>query len=99
MGALTLAIPALGLAQDAGTTQTPAPGLRYESAFAGYTPYEETAPADWRAVNDAVGQAARKGGSHAAAAGVSAPAAPGGKPATPSTPSDSDAHNAHGGMK
>lgn len=100
MGALTLAIPALGLAQDAGTARTPAPELRYESAFAGYIPYEELVPADWRAVNDAVGQAARKTGGHAAE--VSTPAARV-KPAMSSAPSGSDDHDAHhgaqGGMK
>lgn len=104
MSALTLAVPALGLAQDVSTTvQAPAPALRYESAFAGYKAYEELAPADWRAGNDAVGQASQKEDGHAAAAaGVSTPAATSGKPAIPSTPSDRNAHGAHGahgGMK
>ena len=78
MGALTPAVPAPGLAQGVSTTaRTPAPDQRYESAFAGYKAceaYEEPAPADWRAANDAVGRASQKGDGHAAA-GVSMPPA------------------------
>lgn len=101
IGALTLAAPALGLAQDAGNNaQSPAPALRYESAFAGYKAYEELAPADWRALNDAVGRATQK--EDDPADGVSTPAATSGKPPLPSSPSGKDAHGAHGahgGMK
>ena len=109
MSALALAVPVPGLAQDAGTAQNRAPDLRYVSAFADYSPYKELAPADWRAVNDAVGHAAQKAGSHAAipgaptAAATTAPAAaPGGKPAMHSNPLGMDVpgnHGAHGGMK
>lgn len=65
MGALTPAVPALGLAQDVSTTAPiPAPGLRYGSAFAGCKVCEKLAPAGWRAANDGVGQATRSWDGH-----------------------------------
>lgn len=98
-GALTLAVPAFAPAQDADAARMPVPELRYESAFAGYTPYEALAPADWRAVNDALGQAAQKPAGPAKAADGALPAPAIAKPPAPSSPDGHRAHGAHGGMR
>ncbi|MEJ8826966.1 hypothetical protein WKW80_34050 [Variovorax humicola] len=45
-------VPASGRADP----KTPAPELRYESAFADYRPYQDARPGDWRAINAAVGK-------------------------------------------
>ena len=34
-----------------------APAVRYDSAFAGYRPFHEEKPGDWRALNEDVGRA------------------------------------------
>ncbi len=97
MGVLTLAFPVLSAAQNSSPHPTPEPGLHYESAFAGYTPYEDVAPASWRALNDQVGQAGLKTGKQAGS-----PTATGDKPAVPSAASGAashPAHGMHGGMK
>lgn len=48
--------------------------LEFQSAFAGYRPYQDTTPANWRRINDAARDAAVKGG------------ATGGHMAPPNTP-------------
>jgi hypothetical protein len=56
--ALVLCLPPWIAAQaaDGGQAEptTPSPGLRYESAFADYRPYQDIKPGDWRAINAAV---------------------------------------------
>lgn len=68
----------------------PAPALGYPSAFSNYKPWQDIKPADWRAVNDTVRDAAAKGsgqGGHGTApAPAPAPEAPAG-------------HQGHGGHK
>ena len=88
--ALALGVPLLAAAQPGHKDPTrpdTASALRYESAFANYKPWQDTKRADWRAVNDAVRDAAGTGG-HAeqpksappamASAPASAASAPGG---------------------
>lgn len=59
-GAVTLSLPAL--AQRSAATPNPVdgsalvPDLKYDSAFAGYSPYREEKLAPWREVNDEVGR-------------------------------------------
>jgi hypothetical protein len=92
---LRLAAGASGLTVLVSAAQTdpadathPGPALRYDSAFSGYKPWQEIAPGNWRALNDAVaGTAAGHAGHGAspAAAPASSPAAPAhdhGAPAT-----------------
>ena len=59
--AAVLCLPLLALAQagrtDPADPKTPAPALRYQSAFADYKPWQELKPGDWRAVNAGVGGA------------------------------------------
>lgn len=55
------------------------PEARYESAFAGYVPYQEQKPAPWRDVNDEV----RKAGGHISIIGGTH-AQHGARPANPS---------------
>jgi hypothetical protein len=66
--AVALCLPLLAFAQadrpDPADPKTPAPALRYQSAFADYKPWQDPKPADWRAVNDVVRDAAAKGGGH-----------------------------------
>lgn len=93
--AAALCLPLLALAQstrpDPSDPKTPAPPLRYQSAFADYKPWQDAKPGDWRALNDAL-QGTGAGGGHAghSMSGMSAPAmpmaasAPAGKPLAPS---------------
>lgn len=78
MPALALSLPLLAGAQDIAEPGNAKPGepLRYQSAFAGYKPYADVEPGNWRALNDAVGVAARKQGGHAghSATATSSPA-------------------------
>ena len=64
--ALVLCLPLLALAQpvrpDPTDAKTPAPALRYQSAFADYKPWQDTKPGDWRALNDALRDAGGGGG-------------------------------------
>ena len=80
--AVALCLPLLASAQagraDPADPRTPAPPLRYTSAFADYKPWQDIQPGDWRAVNDGVRNAASQGGSHA---GHPAPASPAAVPA------------------
>jgi hypothetical protein len=103
--AVALCLPLLALAQagrpDLADPKTPAPALRYQSAFADYKPWQDAKPGDWRAVNDTVRDAAAKGGAHAghsmpAAAPASAPA-PASKASSPAMPHAG--HHQHGGKQ
>jgi len=104
--AVALCLPLLALAQavrpDLADPKTPAPALRYPSAFADYKPWQDAKPGDWRAVNDKVRDAAAKGGGHAghampAAAPASAPA-PAPKALVPAMPGHGG-HHQHGGKQ
>lgn len=55
--AAALASPAVRAADAAANANTRVPEARYDSAFTGYRPYREQAPAQWRAVNDEVHKA------------------------------------------
>jgi hypothetical protein len=102
--AVALCLPLLAWPQagqpDPADPKTAAPALRYQSAFADYKPWQDTKPADWRAVNDTVRDAAGKGGGHAAHAmpaksPASAPA-PAPKASAPAM-SGHGGHHKHGG--
>ncbi|HLL10199.1 MAG TPA: hypothetical protein VK570_04025 [Rubrivivax sp.] len=45
---------ARGKADDPSEARTPAGPLRYDSAFAGYRPWQDAKPGNWRAINDAL---------------------------------------------
>ena len=66
---VALCLPLLSLAQtgrsDPAGPKSPAPLLRYFSAFADYKPWQDLKPADWRSVNDNVRDAGGKAGAHA----------------------------------
>ena len=102
---VALSLPLLALAQasrlDPADPKTPAPALRYPSAFTDYKPWQDSKPGDWRAVNDTIRDAAAKGGVHAghalpAAVPASAPV-PATKASAPATPHDG--HHRHGGRQ
>lgn len=81
-GALACGLP-LAAATQAATDPTTrsaqqTPALRYDSAFKDYKPWQDTKPADWRGVNDAL-KDAPKDGSHAGH-GAAAPAGAGSAP-------------------
>ena len=102
--ALALCLPLLASAQpsDGGTPPSPVPEtqqLRYQSAFTDYKPWLYIEPADWRAVNDAVGGTAPAIGSHAGHGAAATPVAS--PPATSTSPvhRQSGAHHSHGGAK
>jgi hypothetical protein len=80
--AALMGLPLMAAAQaNPADSGAPAPALGYQSAFSDYKPWQEIKPADWRAVNDTVRDAAAKGGGHGghgaspAGAPASAPAA------------------------
>ena len=98
---LTLPLAAVAQANPAGPPAT-APALRYESAFADYTPWQDIQPGDWRAINDALAKGPAGHGEH----GEKPPAA--GTPSSqPEKPANSrqapvpmhDGHHMHGGQK
>ena len=103
--AIAFAMPPFALGQaaaDSPAATTAASRLHYESAFADYKPYQDVPVADWRQVNDAVRDAATKGGGHAGhgsatppASGSTAPAGAGTPSATP--PEKNMGHGGHGG--
>lgn len=81
-----------------------APAVGYSSAFADYRPYDEAARADWREVNRAVEEAARKsGGAHAGhGEAPRAPAplvAPTGPAAGSASGTGHPGHGMHGGAR
>lgn len=88
--AVALCLPLLALAQagrsDPADSKSPAPALRYQSAFADYKAWQDIKPGDWRAVNDNV----RDG-----AAPALAPAAKASAPAMPAH----GGHQMHGGKQ
>jgi hypothetical protein len=103
--AVVVWLPLMALAEAASSDmaqgEQTASRLRYQSAFADYKPWTEVVPADWKSINDALGQNASEGHSghsghsspHAASA---APAASG--PVMPSKPvSKEGGHSAHHG--
>lgn len=99
--AVALCLPLLALAgqPDPADPKTPAPVLRYQSAFVDYKPWQDSKPGDWRAVNDTVRDAAAQGGAHTghampAAAPASAPA-PASRASNPTMPHGR--HHQHGG--
>ena len=73
--AVLMGVPFLAAAQanpaDPGAS---APPLGYQSAFSDYKPWQDIKPADWRAVNDTVRDAAAKGGGHGGHGAAPAPA-------------------------
>jgi hypothetical protein len=102
-----MSFPALG--QSSATTSNPTnagarvPAIKYESAFAGYTPYREEKLAPWRDVNDDV---ARAGGhigifrgagnaDHDGAAPGPAKPAPGQPPVQGASQVAPDGHSSH----
>jgi hypothetical protein len=53
--AMALCLPALAQQQsDPADGKSPAPALRYESAFTDYKPWKDVSAGDWRAANEAV---------------------------------------------
>ncbi|NUO71087.1 MAG: hypothetical protein HOQ10_00020 [Frateuria sp.] len=98
---MPLAALAQGGRADPADASASAPALRYQSAFLGYKPWQDLKPADWRAVNDKVRDAAASSGSHAvhnmtptpAAPAASAPAPKASAPAMPGH----GGHRMHGG--
>ena len=103
--AVALCLPLATLAQsgrsDPAVASAFAPALRYQSAFSDYKPWQDLKPADWRAVNDKVRDAATQGGSHAGHNMMSAPAAPAASAAAPKASSPAmpghGGHQMHGG--
>lgn len=73
------------------------PALRYESAFAGYRPFDDAPRADWREVNRVVDEAARDAaGGHAGHRPASAPSEP--AATTPTAPPAGSGHHGHGAV-
>jgi hypothetical protein len=104
--AVALCLPLLAPAQagrpDPADPKTPAPALRYQSAFADYKPWQDTRPGGWRGVNDTVRDAAAKAGGHAGhAMPADTPAstpAPAAKASVPAMPGH-DGHHKRGGKQ
>jgi hypothetical protein len=94
--ALSLCFPVLSQAQNnPADTKSPASALRYESAFADYSPWKDLPAGDWRAANDALGAGAAHGG-HNMDAPMASPE-PGGsqKPAPSASSPASPPHEGH----
>ncbi len=106
-GALALSLPLLTSAQsatpDPASSTLASPALRFVSTFADYKPWQETAPGDWRAANDALlkvpanGQAGH-GSPAPTGRPASIPAAPAAKssPGNPTVPNGHTDHGSHG---
>ena len=103
---MALCLPLLAVAQanrpDLTDPKMPAPALRYQSAFADYKAWQDIKLGDWRAVNDAVRDAAAKSGGHAGHAmpanTPSSAQAPAPKASAPAMPGHGGHHN-HGGKR
>lgn len=103
--AAALCLPLLAMAQagrsDPADAKTPAPALRYQSAFADYKPWQDAKPGDWRALNEALRDPGAAGG-HAGHATPSAPvpaaSAPAPKASQPTMPAHGH-HHQHGGQR
>jgi hypothetical protein len=89
LAALALPAAAQQSRPDPADPAAAVPVVRYESAFAGYTPYREPNPVPWRDANDDVAQAGghagifRDHGKHAPGKPAAKPAA--GTPVKPDT--------------
>lgn len=102
--AVALCLPLATLAQsgraDPAGVAASGPALRYQSAFAGYKPWQDLRPADWRAVNDKVRDAAAAGGGHSGH-GTSTPMAPSASAPAPKASAPAmrshEGHRMHGG--
>lgn len=97
--ATSLCLPWAALAQPKpADPAVSAPGLKYQSAFSDYKPWQETPASDWKAVNETV-----KGGSTAqghASHGTSAPASPAASAPKPGPGMHGHGHqHMHGGHK
>lgn len=97
--AVALCLPLLAFAQaqraDPADPRSPAPALRYSSAFADYKPWQNMQPGDWRAINDTVRDAAAKGaGAHA---GHASPAPASTAAPAPAAKASAPAIKGHGG--
>jgi hypothetical protein len=93
---LPLAAPAQIDAKPAGGGAS-ASQLRYRSAFADYTPWQDIKPGDWRALNDSVKGAGMTGHTMGSMAPAAAPAsAPSPAASAPAMPGHSG-HPMHGG--
>ena len=91
---------AQSLAPDPTRHGKAAPPLRYDSAFAVYTPWQDPRAANWRAVNDAVRDAAAEGHGQATHGGATTPASTAPSDKSPASPHDAHVdHGAHGGRK
>lgn len=106
MVALCLPLGAGAQARGADPADARASGqaLRYRSAFADYTPWQDLKPGDWRAANENVRDAAGQGrahGDHTRAAPASPPGAlPAPAPArSGQRASGHDEHPMHGGER
>lgn len=106
--AVLMGLPLMAAAQaNPADPGAGAPALEYKSAFSDYKPWQDIKPADWRAVNDTVRDAAAKSGGHGghgpapgtAPAPAAAPAAapcqtPPAAPA-PQAPAGHEGHGSH----
>ena len=95
--ALSLAAPTYASPVDPAT---PAPALRYPSAFADYKPWQDAQPGDWRALNDAVRPPSASAHGHGAVPAIAHPSSPPqAKQAAPVPPGHSGHgdHSMHGG--
>ena len=96
---MALCLPLVATAQsgraDPADSRASAPALRYRSAFADYTPWQDLKPGHWRALNDAVVPAASRPPGHTADGAVASPV-PAGKAEGPSAPGHKG-HPGHGG--
>ena len=104
MAALCLPLGTAAQAQGGDPADARALGqaLRYRSAFAGHTPWQDLGPGDWRAANAKVRDPAGHGDAHAghhgaapAPSGGALPAAAAGRSGPPA--SGHGAHPRHGG--
>jgi hypothetical protein len=86
--AALMGLPLIAAAQaNPADSGAPAPALAYQSAFSDYKPWQGIKPADWRAVNDTVRDAAARGGGHDGHGTAPAPApAPAAAPLAPPRP-------------
>ena len=107
--AMALGLPLAAAAQASpADPAAPAQPLGYQSAFSDYKPWQDIKPADWRAVNDTVRDAAAKGGGHGdhgaapagpAASPQAAPRPATSNPAPAAAPQAPAGHQGHGGHK
>jgi len=101
LSGLALCVPLAALAQASAPAAAPstasAPGLRYQSVFADYKPWQDIKPGDWRQLNDNVAPKDGKSGGHAGHAMPSAASAP--APGASKPMPGHGAHHMHGGKR